>query len=256
MALEQRHDPVDAGQERWLTLVVRNDGSLVSTPMTLVDRLPLDWRITAVKTSRGLASIMGNEVRVALGKVRPAEQIIVTVAVEAPMSLAALGDQQCVSLLDGAFALHDLCGPLPEVRPVLVASRGSAGVAAAPRPALTLALLSDRGAGEQPSQRGATLVVRNEGAEPSRRTYLHLRFSADFQVSDVLTSLGLVGVAGGEAVIRMGGLPVGATVAVTLRGWAAGEGAAIFCATLVADGQAQEPQCGELLLGTEEREAG
>lgn len=245
MALEQRHDPVDAGQVRWLTLVVRNDGVLVSTPMTLVDRLPLAWRISAVKTSRGLASIMGNEVRVALGKVRPAEQIIVTMAVEAPVGRAALGDQQCVSLLDGASALRDICGPLPEVRPVRMANQGFAGVAAAPRPALTLALLRDRGAGGQPGQRGATLVVRNGGAEPSRRTYLHLKFGADLQVSDVLTSLGLVGVAEREAVIRMGGLPAGATVAVTLRGWAAVEGAATFCATLVTDGQAQEPQCGE-----------
>lgn len=250
VSLEQQHEPIAAGQVKWLTLVVRNDGTLISTPFTLLDRMPARWRISAVTTSRGLASIIGNEVRVSLGRVRPAEQIIVTVAVEAPANGAITGDQHCVSLLDGSAALRGLCAPLPEVLPaILASSRAGASVLAAPTPALTLALLSDRGAGGQSGQRGATLVVRNERTEPSRRTYLHLKFGADVQVSEVLTSLGLVGVAEREVVIRMGQLPAGTTVAVRLRGWVVAEGDATFCATLVADGQAQEPQCGEFLAG-------
>ena len=101
-------------ESRLLTLVVRNDGDLPSDPMTLINVLPVYWRVLGVSASKGLVSIIPGEVRVVLGRIRAREQILVAVTVQAPDVRSA--DELCVSLRDGVLALPEICGPLPEVR--------------------------------------------------------------------------------------------------------------------------------------------
>ena len=249
---------MQAGESKTLSLVVRNDGELDSAPMTLIDRLPVTWRIVSVSTSKGLTSIQPGEVRIVLGSVRAREQVVVVVTVQAPEFQTE--DEHCVLLRNGTFALPEICGPLPQVlarapQPDNVASSAQT---AASSVGLTpqIALLSNTVGESLPGQGGATLVVHNDSAEPARTAYLYLELSNGWRVSDVVTTLGLVSVVDRVVVVRLGRLDPGLPVAVTLRGWLDAQTEAEFCATLVSDGQQRQRLCGELTEGGPAKSAG
>ena len=221
MALEERQEPISPGESRLLTLVVRNDGELSSDPMTLISVMPVYWRVLGVSATRGLVSIAPGEVRVALGVVRAREQIIVAMTVQAPDFRS--DDEYCVSLRDGVLVLPEICGPLPEVREASAqpgadhAQPGTTAGTSGPQPYLTL--LGNTVGESSPGQGSATLVVGNDGAEPAHSTYLYVALGGDWEVSDVVTTLGVVSLVDRAAVIRLGRLDPNTLVAVTVRGW-------------------------------------
>ena len=248
VALEESQEPMSAGESRLLTLVVRNDGDLPSDPMTLINVLPVYWRVLGVSASKGLVSIIPGEVRVVLGRIRAREQILVAVTVQAPDVRSA--DELCVSLRNGVLALPEICGPLPEVRepsPQLGAGTAQTEATAdssGPRPHLIL--LGNTIGEASPGQGGATLVIKNDGSESAHATYLYLELAGDWYLSDVVTTLGLVSVVDHAAVVRVGRLDPGALIAVTLRGRPVAGKVMDFCATLVTDGQARRRECSRL----------
>lgn len=251
VAFEERHESIGVGKEQLLTLVVRNDGELVSEPVALVDTLPADWRILGASVSKGLVSISGREVRVNLGGIRPGEQIIVAITVQAPSAVQPDSAQHCVSL--SSAEQSEVCAALPAV---VMAERDASGdvetgspEAEAPERGTEFSLLGDTTGAGAPGQSGATLVVHNRGATADRGVYLYLELGDGWRLSDVLTTLGLVSVVDHTAVVRIGRLDAGELVAVTLRGWRLADQSAPFCVTLVVDGQARRRECGALATG-------
>ena len=254
VALGERQEPVTAGEARRLSLVVRNDGELSSEPVVLVDAFPPDWRIVDVAVTRGLISTGPGEVRVSLGAIGPAEQVIIALTLQAPLAPSQARAEQCVSLRNKTARLAEVCAPLPEVRAGRTLPAGvvfSAPADAAPAgPLPRLAILGYTLGQQALGQGGVTLVVRNDGRAPAWESQLVLEIADDWWPSEVLTTLGLVGIDGAHrAVVRLGRLDPGAVVAVTVRGWPAPGVAASFCAALTTDGQDRGRECGRLLQG-------
>jgi hypothetical protein len=252
VALGERQEPVAAGEARRLSLVVRNDGELASEPVVLVDTFPPDWRIVDVAVTQGLISTSLGEVRVSLGAIGPAEQVIIGLTLQAPLAPSQARAEQCVSLSNGAAHLSEVCAPLPEVRagetlPTgIVSSTPANETPAGPLP--RLAILGYTLGQQALGQGGVTLVVRNDGRAPARESQLVLEIADDWWPSEVLTTLGLVGIDDAHrAVVRIGRLDPGAVVAVTVRGWPGPGVAGSFCASLTTDGQDRGRECGSLL---------
>lgn len=255
VALGERPEPMAAGEARRLSLVVRNDGELASAPVVLVDVFPPDWQIMDVAVNRGLISSSPGEMRVSLGAIGPAEQVIIALTLRAPLK-PVQGAEQCVSLRNGTAHLPAVCAPLPEVRATQIASTGGvvfsapAGVAPA-GPLPRLAILEYTLGQQTRGQGGVTLVLRNDGQAPARESLLILDIADDWWPSEVLTTLGLVGIDDAHrAVVRVGRLDPGAVIAITVRGWPGPGVTGGFCATLATDGQDRGRECGQLLYSS------
>lgn len=250
VALEEQPEPMLAGKTHELTLVVRNDGSLNSQPMELLDEVPAEWAILGAGVTQGLVSIAPGQVRVRIGSVSPARQIIVTITLKAP-ALALADSQHCVALYSAGQRQFALCAALPRV---LAAQNGSGRVVVSLRapapplgPAPAMTLLADTSAGQQPGQGGATLLARNNGTEAAHNIELYLELGDDWRLSDVLTTLGLVSLVDHTARVRLGRLDAGALVAVTLRGWVGHGSQGGFCVTLMMGEELRQRECGRLL---------
>lgn len=239
-----------AGTALQLLLVVRNDGNLVSESTTLLDMLPTHWHIVGATTTKGLVSIEPGRVRVALGRLRPGEQVIITIVVETQFTPQLSVAQQCVSMVDGATDPSEVCAPLPEVLPMPTPTTGVIQIPSptnVPQGPLPRLVLLDNVLGQQlPGQIGATVVVRNEGNVAAHETYLHVELGDTWRLSDMLTTLGLVGAVDHTGAVRIGRLDPSALVAITLRGWPLSAEEAAFCATLSTDGQQRDRVCGYL----------
>ena len=250
VALEQPREPIEAGELWQLILVVRNDGDLTSQPITLIDAFLPEWHVSRVYATKGLVSSAPGQVQVALGRLQPGEQVIITAEVQAPYVAPPSPPEHCISLLDGEVRQQQMCALLPQVvaapgRPTGVTQ--AVGQTVAPSgPVLTLVVLENVIGQQQASQLGSTLVVRNEGDAAAGQTYLHIELGDTWRLSDLATTMGLVSIVNHSVRIHVGQLDPDALVVVTVRGWPMVSGEATFCATLSADGEARRRLCGSL----------
>lgn len=250
MALDQPRKPIVAGELWQLILVVRNDGDLTSQPITLIDDLSPEWHVSRVFATRGLVSSVPGQVQVALGRLQPGDQVIITAEIQAPFVSLPSPSEHCISLLDGEQRQQQMCALLPQV---MVSPGHPSGVTQSVTqtvspsgPIVTLAMLENVIGQQQVSQLGSTLVVRNEGDAAARETYLRIDLGDTLRLSDLATTMGLVSNADHSVIVNMGQLDPDVLVIVTVRGRPLVSGDATFCATLSADGEARRRLCGSL----------
>lgn len=255
VAVEQPSESIEAGQMWQLILVVRNDGELISEPITVIDVFSPDWRVSRVYATKGLVSSTPGQVQVALGRLQPGEQVVITAEVQAPFVSPSSSPEHCISLLGGETSQQRMCASLPQVldlpgRPDEVTQAVGQAVPFS-GPVLTLVALENVIGQQQASQLGSTLAVRNTGDAAARQTDLYIELGDTWRLSNLATTMGLVGIVDRSVKIHMGTLDPDALVVITVRGWPIGSGDATFCATLSADGQARRRLCGNLATAAE-----
>ncbi len=245
------------GELKQLTLVVRNEGNVLSDPVVFVDSITSKWRVVGASATKGLPSYEPGEVSISLGRLQPGEQIVLVIHIRAPATSDSVHAAHCMRLISTHASVEEHCVALPQVLVVddfdntIVSQKSPTGTQEGSMPVLTI--LDDTAGLRLPGHGGATLVVRNTGSQAANGTYLDIQMmDSSLRVSDILTSLGLVSSVSQHAVVQIGRLDPTTMVAVNLRGWTTLDTTPTICTTLMADSMLQQQQCSELSIVQEE----